>query len=180
MAFNIKDLGTLKGGKPAGAMPTLVEVVAKPTPLTWFERLSAWLTVKESLYAQAKQDRARVHAMMMTKDEVLSRALLFENADITRWLENVANTDKGALAVQLKQLKEENKELTKRLAKLGPSERIAWEHIDAILEAWECASGVRTAHWDKDKKEWVPDIRLAMLPQDVIDGIRAWINRPKT
>jgi hypothetical protein len=149
-----------------------------PQTLDWRDRLAAWLTPKEKLQAEIKHYQRRLNALMTARDEALSNAFLFENEDITRWLQNIASTSKGALGVRIKELEEANKELTKRLAEVGPSERKAWQTVDAIIEAWEQASGVKTANWDRKKEEWVPVIRDPMLPQTVIDAIKAWLNRP--
>lgn len=149
-----------------------------PQTLDWRDRLAAWLTPKEKLQAEIKHYQRRLNALMTAKDEALTNALLFENQDITRWLQEISSKGTGALGVRIKELEDANKELNKRLAEVGPSERKAWQTVDAVINAWEQSSGVQTANWDKKKEEWVPVIRDPMLPQTVVDAIKVWLNRP--
>ena len=78
---------------------------------------------------------------MAARDEAISNALPFENSDIASWLKNVSGADKGALAVQVKDLTEQNKALIKRLTPLVDAEAKAWKTVDGIIEAWERRQG---------------------------------------
>jgi hypothetical protein len=139
-----------------------------PLILTRLERLAAWSKSKVALQAEIKDYRRRLHAMMTAKEEALSNALLFENEDITRWLQDIASSDKGALGVRVKELEERAKEVEKSHGRLVASEQKAWKTVDAVLDAWQIAA----------KKEWVelgrPD---PSLPETVLDALREWIER---
>lgn len=149
-------------------------------------RAHAWATPKEQLQAEIGRWRARVHALQCAQTEALSNALLFENSDILEWLRAVAGSDKGALGVQVKELKDSNAALIKSHAAAKASEAIAWQKLEGVLEAWELASGVRSGHWDAKKNEWIVTSDVAeRLPQDVLDALKVWVNReaeakPKT
>lgn len=141
------------------------------------ERLRAWTKSKEALQAEIKNYQYRLNALMCAKDEALTSALLFENEDITKWLQEVSSSSKGALGAELKESRERVVALEKKLSKLVPSEERAWKIINSVIEAWEVAAQMRVANWDAKREEWVPVIRDPLLPQDVLDGLKAWLNR---
>jgi hypothetical protein len=172
----------IRGELPTMAHENMIDPIKAPEvlpSLTWLERLRARIRRKEELQAEIKRYENRLRAMQGATDEALSNALLFENEDFTRWLKEIANTDKGALGWRIQELEGRNRELEKRNAELAPSERKAWETVEAVIEAWEYAAGTKTGRWDVKKKEWVVDVRSPVLPQTVIDALTEWINRDK-
>src|SRR5215469_11530990 len=138
-----------KGGdRPPSQLPPLRR---------WQERFRAWALSKETLQKEILDLKRRLHALQMAKDEALSQALVFENGDFTSWLQEMAGTEKGALAVRLKQAREEADELGRQNARLRASAETSQKTLDAVMEAWESAAGLKTAKWDEKAKEWVPD-----------------------
>lgn len=144
------------------------------------ERLYAWAAPKEHLAGEIQKLKARIHAMQCERTEALSNALLFENADITGWLREIASTDKGALGIKVKTLEGEIKAVKASVKPLAESERRARETLDAVLEAWALAAGTKIGVWNKITEAWDVTREIEeVLPQDVLTALRVWINKSR-
>lgn len=146
----------------------------------WFQRLKAWASSKQKLHDEVKGLERRLWAMMVAKDEALAKALVLENEDVARWLQEVARSDKAALGARLKKARDQVRDLEARLKPLAASEARAWKTADAVIEAWENAAQIRTATWDAEAEAWVPVFGEAVLPQDVVRPLKAWVAKQKT
>lgn len=148
--------------------------------LNLFERAKAWLTSKDRLQAEVKQLKRRLWALQAETNEALSNALLFENADLTAWLQKIASTDKGALGVELKEAKEQIKALEILRGKDRDAEKQSAATLAGVLEAWGIAAGtIANAKWKRDEKKWeIPETK-AVLPKTVLEALEDWLNREK-
>jgi len=133
--------------------------------------------------AEIAQLKRRIHAMQCERTEAISNALLFENSDITNWLQTIAATDKGALGVRVMELEAEVRALRGPVSKIKESEAKAWATVDKVLEAWDIAAGLRGwGRWDEKTEQWVVDqIEEQVLPATVVKALKEWLvsQRPK-
>lgn len=140
------------------------------------KRVLAWISRNDHLIAENEQLKKRISALVNAHDEAISNALLFENSDLTKWIQDISSSSKGALGVRLKESEERVRELERHNLKLSEEKAVIKNNLDRVLEAWEIAS-IRTAKWDKKKQEWIPVEKDLMLPDDVLDRLKVWINR---
>lgn len=156
--------------------------------LRWIDAIRDRLTPREKLLAEHREEitsyKRRLQALIDAHDDAITTALQFENSDWTAMIREIAASPKGALGVRLRQVREENRELTKQNTEMAASEANAWKTCDSVLDAWKVAAGLKAvANWDKNKAAWVVDVKSTVLPADICVALKAWVEdqkKPKT